>query len=127
MYVLQYLAAEPILILTHGDKLSTEERIDSRLKICEHLGISETTGVYDIVCLTEYGFLADESDPVTAYALTESIYRALLISDSSHLPKRNFGDCAFLILSWLMCFLGAVFALLAHFFSKIGRKRRQTL
>ncbi|KAH7863633.1 hypothetical protein Vadar_020137 [Vaccinium darrowii] len=118
---------KPILILTHGDKLSTEERIDSRLKICEHLGISETTGVYDIVCLTEYGFLADESDPVTAYALTESIYRALLISDGSHLPKRNFGDCAFLILSWLMCFLGAVFALLAHFFSKIGRKRIRTL
>lgn len=63
----------PILILTHGDKLSMEDRIDSRLKICEHLGISETAGVYDIVCLTEYGFLADEIDPVTAYALTEAV------------------------------------------------------
>ena len=56
----------PLLILTHGDLLSTEERIDGRLKICECLDISETNGVYDIVCLTEYGFLVEESAPVSA-------------------------------------------------------------
>ncbi|XP_052186938.1 uncharacterized protein LOC127797820 [Diospyros lotus] len=112
----------PILILTHGDKLSTEERIDSRLKICQHLGVSETSGVYDIVCLTEFGFLADESDPITAYALCEAIYRALLISDRSHLPKKNFQDWAFHCLSWLVCLLGVFFSLLGHIFSKLGQK-----
>lgn len=114
----------PILILTHGDKLSMEDRIDCRLKICEHLGISETAGVYDIVCLTEYGFLADEIDPVTAYALTETVYRALLISDRSHLPKKNLRDWAVLSLSLLMCFLAAFFAFIARFFSKLGQRRK---
>ncbi|XP_059664318.1 uncharacterized protein LOC132310109 [Cornus florida] len=112
----------PILILTHGDKLSTEDRIDSRLKICEHLGVSESNGVYDIVCFTEYGFLADESDPVTTYALTEAVYRAMLISDRGHLPKRNLKDWAVLLLSWLMCFVGAIFAFLGQFFSTLGQR-----
>ncbi|KAH1057906.1 hypothetical protein J1N35_035971 [Gossypium stocksii] len=77
----------PLLILTHGDLLSTEERIDGRMKICEHLKISETNGVYNILCLNEYGFPVEESDPVSAYALTEAVYRALLIPDRSHFPK----------------------------------------
>ncbi|KAF3436510.1 hypothetical protein FNV43_RR23602 [Rhamnella rubrinervis] len=109
-----------ILILTHGDMLSTEERIEGRLKICEYLGISETSGVYDIVCLTENGFLAEESDPVSAYALAEAVYRALLISDRSHLPKKNFLDSAMPIISWLMCCLGAFFAFLAEICCKLG-------
>ncbi|XP_059625624.1 uncharacterized protein LOC132268796 [Cornus florida] len=113
----------PILILTHGDKLSTEDRIDSRLKICEHVGVSETTGVYDIVCVTEYGFVADEFDPVTAYALTEAVYRALLISDRGQLPKRNYQDWTMLLLSWLMCSIGVFFAFLAQVFSKLGGQR----
>ncbi|XAR58396.1 hypothetical protein NMG60_11013780 [Bertholletia excelsa] len=110
----------PILILTHGDKLSTEDRIESRLRICEHLGISEATGAYDIVCLTEYGFLADESDPVTAYALAEAVYRGLLVADRSHLPKKGFYDWTLLCLSWLLRFLGGFFAFLAHVFSTLG-------
>lgn len=114
----------PILILTHGDKLSMEERIDSQLKICEHLGLSETIGVYDIVCLSEYGFLADEFDPVTAYALTEAVFRALLISDQSHPPKKNLCDWAVLSLSLLMCFLGAF---IGRFFSKVGQRRKVRL
>ena len=114
----------PILILTHGDLLPTEERIDIRLRLCEHLGISVTNGVYDIVCLTEYGFLAEESDPVTAYALAEAVYRALLISDRGHLPKKNLQECAVCLLSWLMCFMGAIFAFLADLCSKLGRRDR---
>ncbi|XWS46588.1 hypothetical protein CRYUN_Cryun14cG0081200 [Craigia yunnanensis] len=78
-----------LLILTHGDLLSTEEWIDGRLKICECSDISETNGVDDIVCLTEYGFLVEESDTVSAYALTEAVYRALLISDRGHFSKKN--------------------------------------
>ncbi|CAK7348371.1 unnamed protein product [Dovyalis caffra] len=112
----------PILILTHGDLLTTEERIDIRLRLCERLGISETNGVYDIVCLTEYGFLAEESDPVTAYALAEAVYRALLISDRGHFPKKNLQDRAVFILSWLMCFLGALFGFLAELCSKLGQR-----
>ncbi|KAJ6401007.1 hypothetical protein OIU84_016426 [Salix udensis] len=114
----------PILILTHGDLLTTEERIDIRLRLCEHLGISVTNGVYDIVCLTEYGFLAEESDPVTAYALAEAVYRALLISDRGHLPKKNLQDWTVFVLSGLMCFMGALFAFLADLCSKLGRRDR---
>ncbi|KAF4381966.1 hypothetical protein F8388_014091 [Cannabis sativa] len=110
----------PILILTHGDMLSTEERIEGRIKISEWLNISETSGVYDIVCLTEYGFIAEDSDPVSAYALTEAIYRALIISDRTHLPKRSFLDWTILVLSWVMCFIAAFFAFLSEICSKLS-------
>ncbi|XP_057964316.1 uncharacterized protein LOC131155298 [Malania oleifera] len=119
---------DPILILTHGDELSAEERIEGRVKICEYIGASETGGgVYDIVCLTEYGFLPEESDPVNAYALTEALYRALLISDRSHLPKRNLWDWALLVLSCLLCFLSAFFACLSQIFSKLAHIHRTGL
>ncbi|KAL3531515.1 hypothetical protein ACH5RR_010837 [Cinchona calisaya] len=113
----------PILILTHGDKLSTEDRIYIRLKICESIGTSESNGTYDIVCVTEYGFLPDEVDPVTAYALTEAVYRALIISDRGHLPKRKLQDSVSLVLSWFMCSIAKFFAFFAHFFSRLGRKK----
>lgn len=112
----------PILILTHGETLSTEQRINGRLKICEVLGISETNGVYDIVCLTEYGILAEESDPVTAYSITEAIYRGLLIADRSHLPKERIQDWLMLLLSLLMRFLSLLFEFLAQLFSMLGER-----
>lgn len=117
----------PILILTHGDKLSTEDRIEGRIKICEHLGISEAAGVYDIVCLTEYGFLADEFDSVTAYALSEAVYRALLISDRDHLPKKKLQDWGLLVLSWLMCSIAGLFAFLARIFSTLSQMNKMKL
>lgn len=106
--------------MTHGDLLSTEERIEGRIKICESLNISETSGVYDIVCLTEYGFVAEDSDPVSAYALTEAVYRALLISDKCHPPKRSILDWTMLVLTWIMYFLANFFAFLAEICSKLG-------
>ncbi|KAJ9171760.1 hypothetical protein P3X46_015078 [Hevea brasiliensis] len=114
----------PILILTHGDLLTTEERIEGRLKLCERLGISETNCVYDVVCLTEYGFLAEESDPVTACAVAEAVYRALLISDRGHFPKKNFQDWAVFILSWLMTFMGILFAFLAEICTTLGHRKK---
>ncbi|KAE8660590.1 importin subunit alpha-like [Hibiscus syriacus] len=78
-----------VLILSRGVLLSTEERIDCRLMICEYLNISKIDGVYDIACLTEYGFLAEEADSVSAYALTEAVYKALLIFDRGHFPRKN--------------------------------------
>ncbi|KAI3895582.1 hypothetical protein MKW98_025373 [Papaver atlanticum] len=110
----------PILIMTHGDKLTVEERIDGRIKICEFLGISETSGTYDIVCLTEHGILAEESDPITAYALTEAIYRALIFSDRTHSPKTNYKDYFFNILNLIICFIAGIFTYLAHFFSQLA-------
>lgn len=110
--------------MTHGDLLATEERIKMRIAVSEFLGISETTGVYDIVCLTEYGFLADESDPVTSYALSEAVYRALLISDRGHIPKTKFLDWILLVLSLIMCYMAAFFSFLARFFSKLGHKNK---
>ncbi|XP_039042967.1 uncharacterized protein LOC120182011 [Hibiscus syriacus] len=113
----------PLLILTHSDLLSTEERIDGRLKICECLRISETNGVYDILCLNEYGFPVEESDPVSAYALTEAVYRALLISDRGHYPKKKFWDVALSALLWLLRFIGFCFSFLADVFSNLGRHK----
>lgn len=116
-----------MLILTHGDKLSTEDRIDCRLKICKHLGTSETTGTYDIVCVTEYGLLADEYDPISAYAVTEAVYRALLVSDRAQRVKQKFLDWALFALSWLMCFLAGIFAFLAHVFNVLAQKHKGKL
>ncbi|KAL4379160.1 hypothetical protein GQ457_02G002360 [Hibiscus cannabinus] len=113
----------PLLILTHGDLLSTEERIDGRLKICECLEISGTNGVYDILCLNEYGFPVEESDPISAYALTEAIYRAVLISDRGHHPKKKFCDVALAMLLWLLRFIGFCFAFLADVFSNLGKHK----
>lgn len=104
--------------------MSAEERIEYRLKICRFLGISEATGVYDVVCLTEQGIVAEDSDPVTAYAVTEAVYRALLSSDRGHLPKIFPKDIAFVVLSWLLWLLGAFFACLARVFSYLARLMR---
>ncbi|KAI3469322.1 hypothetical protein Pfo_025985 [Paulownia fortunei] len=115
----------PILILTHGDTLNAEDRINGRLKICEYLGIPETSGAYDIPCLTEQGILAEESDPVTAFALTEAVYRALLQSDRTHLPKKKFKDWIILFLSWIMWCIASFFAILANFFSRFGHHKKK--
>ncbi|KAG9459515.1 hypothetical protein H6P81_004023 [Aristolochia fimbriata] len=117
----------PILILTHGDTLSAEERLDGRVKICQLLGISETTGAYDIACITENGFLVEDLDPVTAYSATEAIYRALITSDRTHLPKKNYWDFFLLWLSVVMFAFSAFFACLSDCFSKLGSKGRNKL
>ncbi|KAM3345281.1 putative protein isoform X1 [Capsicum galapagoense] len=117
----------PLLILTHGDSISAEERIVSRLKICEFLGIPETTGVYDVACLTEQGILPEESDPVTAFALTEAVYRSLMQSDRNHQPKKKFKDWIVLFLTWIMCCIGAFFAMLANFFSRFSQQHNKKL
>ncbi|XP_042047536.1 uncharacterized protein LOC121793570 [Salvia splendens] len=114
------LNENPILILTHGDVLSPKDRIGARLKICEYLGIPETSGAYDVACLTEKGILVEDCDPVTAFALTEAVYRALLQSDRSHLPKRKFVDLIIMFLLWIMSCIATFFAFLAHFFSRFG-------
>ncbi|KAG5607687.1 hypothetical protein H5410_029179 [Solanum commersonii] len=117
----------PLLILTHGDTISAEERINSRLKICEFLGIPETTGVYDVACLTEQGILPEESDPITAFALTEAVYRSLMQSDRNHQPKKKLKDWIVLFLTWILCCIGAFFAILANFFSKCSQPHNKKL
>ncbi|XP_052886959.1 uncharacterized protein LOC108458939 [Gossypium arboreum] len=76
------------------------------------------------ICLTKYGFLEEECDPVSAYALTEVVYRALLISDRGQLPKKRFHHRALLILLCLVRFIGVCFALLADVCSKLGEKEK---
>ncbi|XP_068663723.1 uncharacterized protein [Aristolochia californica] len=112
----------PLLILTHGDLLSMEERLEGRVKICQFLGISETTGAYDIACITENGFLAEELDPVTAYSVMEAIFRALIISDRTHRPKKNYKDILLLWLSVVLLAFSSFFACLSDCFSKLGSK-----
>ncbi|EYU43999.1 hypothetical protein MIMGU_mgv1a008330mg [Erythranthe guttata] len=115
----------PILILTHGDKLNAEERINGRLRICEYLGIPETSGAYDIPCMTEQGIMAEESDPVTAFSLTEAVYRALLQSDRTHLPKKKFKDWLIFFCKWIMWCIACLFVILANFFSKFGHHNKK--
>lgn len=109
-----------MLILTHGDSLNGEDRINGRLRICEYLGIAETSGAYDVACLTEQGIEAEEYDPVTAFALTEAVYRAVLQCDRTHVPKMQLKDWAVLFFSWIMWCLASFFAILANFFAQFG-------
>ncbi|KAM0024413.1 putative P-loop containing nucleoside triphosphate hydrolase [Helianthus debilis subsp. tardiflorus] len=113
---------DPILILTHGDMLQPMERLNCRIKICSYLGIPITTGAYDIVCLSEQGILAEEFDPVTSFALTEAIYRALLQSDRTHPPKKTFKDWIVDFLSRIMRSLAAFFAMISRIFERWGDK-----
>lgn len=116
----------PILLLTHGDELTPEERIEGRIRLCEFLGISETAGVYDVACHNEQGpMLADEMDPVTAYAVSESIYRALLVADRCHPPKRSPKDWFVLVITWAMWALSSLFAFLADFCSSLGKRNHK--
>lgn len=115
---------DPILILTHGDMLQPMERLNCRIKICNYLGIPVTTGAYDIVCLTEQGILAEESDPITSFALTEAIYRILLQSDRTHPPKRKYKDWITDFLSRIMCSLAYFFAMISRIFQRWGDKHK---
>ncbi|KAG5251876.1 ATP binding protein [Salix suchowensis] len=76
-----------------------------------------------IVCLTEHGFLAEESDPATASAVTDAVYRALLISDRRHFPQKKLQDWAAFLFSGLVCLMGVLFAFLV-ICSKLGRRGR---
>ncbi|XP_020583482.1 uncharacterized protein LOC110026736 [Phalaenopsis equestris] len=114
----------PILILTHGDELTEDERIDTRVALCEYLGAAETAGVYDVPCLNDHGVHIDEFDPVTAYAIAEAVYRALVVADRCHPPKPGFRDWLLVALSWAMCALSAFFAFLSCCCSKLAKLNR---
>ncbi|PKU86768.1 uncharacterized protein LOC110104421 [Dendrobium catenatum] len=114
----------PILILTHGDELTEDERIDTRVALCDYLGVAETSGVYDIPCLNEHGVHIDEFEPVTAYAVAEAVYRALVVADRCHPPKPGLKDWLLVALSWAMCALSAFFAFLSCFCSKLAKLNR---
>lgn len=117
-----------MLILTHGDTLRWEDRINGRLQICEYLGIDEANGAYDIPCLSEQWLLDEEPDPVSAYALTEAVYRALLHSDRAHLPKWKCVEWMAFIFTWIMWCLASLFEFLSRLFRRFahsdGRLRR---
>ncbi|XP_024985763.1 uncharacterized protein LOC112521248 isoform X2 [Cynara cardunculus var. scolymus] len=116
---------DPLLILTHGDMLQPEERINGRIKICAYLGIPVTTGAYDIVCLTEQGILHEESDSITSFALIEAIYRGLLQSDRTHSPKKKYKDWIRDFFVNVMCSLAYFFAMLSRIFERWSGKRNE--
>ncbi|PKA54943.1 hypothetical protein AXF42_Ash000779 [Apostasia shenzhenica] len=115
----------PILVLTHGDELTAEERIKTRVTVCEYLGLPETAGVYDVPTVNEFsGWYANEFDPVTGYAVAEMIYRALVVADRSHPPKSGMKECLLAVISWVMCTLAAFFAFLSCCCSKLAKMNR---
>ncbi|KAJ6390429.1 hypothetical protein OIU77_024609 [Salix suchowensis] len=69
----------------------------------------------------KHGFLAEESDPATASAVTDAVYRALLISDRRHFPQKKLQDWAAFLFSGLVCLMGVLFAFLV-ICSKLGRR-----
>ncbi|CAL9060656.1 unnamed protein product [Musa banksii] len=115
----------PILVLTHGDELSPEERIQARVKTCEYLGVSETNGVYDISCLNEYGTAVDEMDPATSYAVAEAIFRALVVADRTHPAKASIKEWLLVVITWAMCALSTFFAFLSCCCSKLAKANRE--
>ncbi|XP_078439294.1 P-loop containing nucleoside triphosphate hydrolases superfamily protein [Wolffia australiana] len=117
----------PIVALTHGDLLAAEDRIQARMMICKALGVSESTGAYDIACLNEYGLLVEEFDAVTAYALAEAVYRALLAADRSHRPKPRPAEWLLHAVTWFMWLLSAVFAFISDCFSSLAGRHRGKL
>ncbi|KAG9157108.1 hypothetical protein Leryth_026902 [Lithospermum erythrorhizon] len=100
------------------------DRISSRVKICEYLGISEITGSYDIACVTDQGILPEELDPVTAFSVTETIYRALIQADITHQPKSDIIQYLVRIFCCIMYWIGAFFAALARFFWNFTHKHK---
>lgn len=117
----------PMLILTHGDELTAEQRLQARVLICESLGIPEALASYDVVCLNEHGVAAEDADPISAYAVAEAVYRALLFADRNHPPKNTFADRALAALQWLIGWIAAFFAFLARFFSQLANKHHGKL
>lgn len=111
-----------MLVLTHGDELTAEERVEGRLRVCEALGLPPAAGAYDVACLSERGLPVDELDPVTAYSLAEAVYRALLAADRGHPPRRRAKEWALFFLSCFMWFLSALFAFLSCCCSKLAKR-----
>lgn len=95
----------------------------ARGKVCAYLGVSETKGAYDIPCLNEYGAGVDEMEPATSYAVCEALFRALAAADRCHRPRIRPEDWLFLVVSWLMCGLAAIFAFLSSCCAKIGKRK----
>ncbi|KAK8954495.1 hypothetical protein KSP39_PZI002690 [Platanthera zijinensis] len=114
----------PILVLTHGDELTAEERIDTRIAVCDYLGVAETAGVYDVACSSQQGLHGDDFDGVTAYAVSEAVYRALVVADRCHPPKPGLKDWLLVALSSVMCALSAFFAFLSCCCTKVSKMNR---
>lgn len=81
------------------------------------------SSAYDIPCLTEQWILAQESDTVTAFTVTEAVYGALLQS----VITRQFKDGIVFFFSWIMWRLLPFFAILANFFSEFGHDQEKKL
>ncbi|MQM15669.1 hypothetical protein Taro_048618 [Colocasia esculenta] len=115
---------DPVLVLTHGDELSAEERVEGRLRVCEALGVSPAGGAYDIACLNEQGLPVEELDPVTSYSLAEVVYKALLTADRGYTPRRRSKEWVLCFLSWIMWSLSALFAFLSYCCSKLAQRHQ---
>ncbi|XP_020100286.1 uncharacterized protein LOC109718450 [Ananas comosus] len=113
---------DPILVLTHGDELTPAERIDARVRVCDYLGVPDHAcgAVYDVAC-PEGLHVADEVDPVAAYAAAEAVFRALHVADRAHPPKPGPKEWALWALTWSLCALSALFAFLSCLCSKFAQ------
>ncbi|GAA0146014.1 hypothetical protein LIER_06064 [Lithospermum erythrorhizon] len=75
-------------------------------------------------CVTDQGILPEELDPVTAFSVTETIYRALIQADITHQPKSDIIQYLVRIFCCIMYWIGAFFAALARFFWNFTRKHK---
>ncbi|CAN6554276.1 unnamed protein product [Malus baccata var. baccata] len=98
----RYLAFKddkPLLVVTHGDLLSLDERARVRVHLGELLGIPPTTQIFDI---------PESSDPVTELTIVDMI-RYSLEHAEKNLPRRRKVDT----LSLLPCMLLLIFLSIA--------------
>ncbi|CAN6554274.1 unnamed protein product [Malus baccata var. baccata] len=99
----RYLAFKddkPLLVVTHGDLLSLDERARVRVHLGELLGIPPTTQIFDIP--------VESSDPVTELTIVDMI-RYSLEHAEKNLPRRRKVDT----LSLLPCMLLLIFLSIA--------------
>ncbi|XP_068323747.1 uncharacterized protein [Pyrus communis] len=90
---------KPLLVVTHGDLLSLDERARVRVHLGELLGIPPTTQIFDI---------PESSDPVTKLTIVDMI-RYSLEHAEKNLPRRRKVDT----LSLLPCMLLLIFLSIA--------------
>ncbi|XP_068323746.1 uncharacterized protein [Pyrus communis] len=91
---------KPLLVVTHGDLLSLDERARVRVHLGELLGIPPTTQIFDIP--------VESSDPVTKLTIVDMI-RYSLEHAEKNLPRRRKVDT----LSLLPCMLLLIFLSIA--------------
>lgn len=73
----------PVVVMTHGDKLSSQDRVFTRIFIGELFGVSPVDQVFDISCFTERSVHPGDVDAVNDLVLLNMLKFALERADKN--------------------------------------------